>query len=415
MESISKYLAAPGEPVNQSTAVIATTAAVSAVALFSLARFALWPRKPRVIRGPLTTSVPRLSEAERAAIPYRTDHFPGARDVETPYGNIRVYEFGPEDGRKVLFIHGISTSCMTLTHIANPLAEKGCRVMLFDLFGRGYSDAPGDLPYDTRLFTTQILLVLASSSLAWTGRGALHVVGYSLGGGIAANFAAAFPGMVETLVLLAPSGLIRPGNIGRASRLVFTSGLVPERLLAWLTHRRLRAPIDDAVAKRPGNNASSSSSSSAAEETPLFDRHGKEDYIDVAVQDVHDPPPTSSSSAAIPSPTPFEQQVASFVHWSLDHSAGFVPAMMSTMRAAPLMGQHAQWRSLARTCAPSTLAVLLGRDDTLVQPADYAEDALPLLGGPDNVFWRVLPGAHNFPFTHGEHAVRAICEFWGWE
>lgn len=47
------------------------------------------------------------------------------------YGNIHVYEFGPEDGRKVLLLHGISTSCMTLAAIAHDLAAKGCRVMLF--------------------------------------------------------------------------------------------------------------------------------------------------------------------------------------------------------------------------------------------------------------------------------------------
>ncbi|KAI0600175.1 Alpha/Beta hydrolase protein [Biscogniauxia sp. FL1348] len=393
MESISKCLAAaaPGEATDKSNAIIATTV-VTTVALLSLARFSLWPRKPEIIRGPLTTSVPRMSEAERAAIPYQPGHFPGARDVETPYGNIRVYEFGPEDGRKVLFVHGISTSCMTLSHIAKPLAEKGCRVMLFDLFGRGYSDAPGDLPYDTRLFTTQILLVLASSPLAWTGDGAFSLVGYSLGGGIAANFAAAFPRLVDTLILLAPAGLIRPENIGRASRLVFTSGIVPERLLAWLTHRRLRAPIDDAVAKRPRRHSSSQ-------------EKGKEDYIDVAVQE-------AVEAESDPAPTPMELQIASFVHWSLDHNAGFVPAMMSTIRSAPLMGQHAQWRSLARR-GPARTAVLLGAGDSLVQRHDYEEDALPLLGGRENVFWRVLPGSHNFPFTHGEHAVRAIEEFWG--
>jgi len=42
-----------------------------------------------------------------------------------------VYEFGPEDGPKVLFVHGISTSCVTLMHLANALVKKGCRVMLF--------------------------------------------------------------------------------------------------------------------------------------------------------------------------------------------------------------------------------------------------------------------------------------------
>jgi hypothetical protein len=47
------------------------------------------------------------------------------------YGTIRVYEWGPEDGKKVLFIHGISTSCMTVSVLAEALVERGCRVMIF--------------------------------------------------------------------------------------------------------------------------------------------------------------------------------------------------------------------------------------------------------------------------------------------
>lgn len=47
------------------------------------------------------------------------------------YGSIRVYEFGPEDGEKVLLVHGISTPCITLSHIAHGLVARGCRVMLF--------------------------------------------------------------------------------------------------------------------------------------------------------------------------------------------------------------------------------------------------------------------------------------------
>ncbi|KAI0970233.1 Alpha/Beta hydrolase protein [Xylaria arbuscula] len=383
MDTVAKCFSSPSE--STTTAVVATTV-ITTLALASLTRFALWPHKPQIIPGALTTSVPKLSKDELAKTPYRTDHFPGTRDVVTPYGNIRVYEFGPEEGRKVLLIHGISTSCMTLADIAHSLVEKGCRVMMFDLFGRGYSDAPGDLPYDTRLFVSQILLVLASSPLAWTGRDAFSLIGYSLGGGIAVNFAATFPDMVATLVLLAPAGLIRPENIGRASRLIFTSGLVPERLLAWMTKSRLRSPIDDAVSKRK-----------VAED--------KEDFVDVAVQETIDPPTQLT-------PTPFELEVVSFVHWSLDHNKGFVPAMMSTIRHAPLMEQQQYWRSLAKR-KPGTTAVLIGKDDNLVQREDYEEDALPLIGGEDNVFWRIVPGAHNFPFTHSESALTAIYEFWG--
>ncbi|KAI1466798.1 alpha/beta-hydrolase [Daldinia caldariorum] len=395
-----------------STAVIATTV-VTTVALISLARRTLRPEKRAVIPGPLTTTLPKLSDAARSEIPYQPDTFPGARDVVTPYGNIRVYEFGPEDGRKVLFLHGISTSCMTLKSIAMPLAEKGCRVMLFDLFGRGFTDAPADVPYDTRLFVTQILLVLASSSLPWTGDNGLSIIGYSLGGGIAANFAATFPHMVESLVLLAPSGLIRPENFGRASRLVFMSGLVPERLLAWLTKRRLRHPIASSVSKKVRKSVSDATAAAAAPQTPLHsEAKRKEDYVDVAVQEAVDPVEEEDVAAA--PPTPFERQVLSYVHWALDLHHGFVQAFMSTIRHGPLMEQHAYWRQLARR-KPGTTAVVLARDDSLIQKDDYAEDALPLLGGGDNVFWRVVPGSHNFPFTHAAEALEQIYEFWGME
>ncbi|KAI1105268.1 alpha/beta-hydrolase [Jackrogersella minutella] len=398
MEAISKCLEAPLEP--QSTAIIATTVAAT-LALASLTRYALWPRKRAVIPGPLTTSFPKLSKAEIAKFPYDPDTFPGARDVVTPYGNIHVYEFGPEDGRKVLFIHGISTSCMTLKDIAIPLAEKGCRVMLFDLFGRGFSDAPGDVPYDTRLFVTQILLVLASSSLSWTGDNGLNVIGYSLGGGIAANFAVTFPDMVETLILLAPAGLIRPENFGGASRLIFTSGIIPERLLAWITKLRLRQPIASSVSKKVRKSISDATS-----QAPLKSER-KEDYVDVAVQEAVDP-------ADEPPQTPFERQVLTCVHWTLDFHEGFVQAFMSTIRFAPLMGQHDYWRQLAKR-KPGTTAVLLGKDDTLIQRHDYAEDALPLIGGEENVYWRIVPGSHNFPFTNGPDALERIYEFWGME
>ncbi|RYO77799.1 hypothetical protein DL766_001303 [Monosporascus sp. MC13-8B] len=400
MEPVSKCFDSPA--ASGTTSVIVTTV-LATIALQSLIRYALWPSsKPKVIPGPLATYIPKLSQDELKKVTYHPDYYPGARDVTTPYGNIRVYEFGPEDGRKVLFIHGISTTCMTLQDIARPLAEKGCRVMLFDLFGRGYTDAPGDLEYDTRLWVTQILLVLASSKLPWTGENGLNLVGYSLGGGIAANFAATFPHMVQTLILLAPSGVIRPENIGRASRLIFTSGIIPERLLGRLTKWRLKQPIDKAVSKKR-------KPSSVGVLEKSVEGEGKESFIDAAEQEAVDP---NEEGPAALEPTPFERTVESVVHWTLDHHEGFVPAFMSTIRFAPLMDQHGCWRQLAAR-KPGTTAVLLGRHDQLIQKDDYVEDALPLLGGEDNVFWRVVPGAHNFPFTNGPEALECIYEFWG--
>lgn len=78
--------------------------------------------------------------------------------------------------------------------------------MLFDLWGRGYSDGVG-LPHDDRLYTTQILLAITSSPLAWTP-GGFSIIGYSLGGGIVADYASFLPAMVDHVVSIMRLGSI---------------------------------------------------------------------------------------------------------------------------------------------------------------------------------------------------------------
>jgi len=67
-----------------------------------------------VIRSPRATLLLQLSEEESANLPYPPDALPGARDITSPYGTVRVYEWGPERGGKVLLVHGISTPCVAL-------------------------------------------------------------------------------------------------------------------------------------------------------------------------------------------------------------------------------------------------------------------------------------------------------------
>lgn len=83
--------------------------------------------------SPRETALPRLSGDQLKELPYPPDALPGARDVDSPHGSIRVYEWGPEDGEKILLIHGISTPSIALTDLAYKLVEKGCRVMLFGM------------------------------------------------------------------------------------------------------------------------------------------------------------------------------------------------------------------------------------------------------------------------------------------
>lgn len=115
---------------------MATTAAftVLATGLAYIGIKQLSPTKPerpvRAIPSPRTTLLPQLSEAQAAALPYPPNLFPGARDVDTLYGSLRVYEWGPEDGEKVVMIPGDTSPAPVFSHISQALVNRGYRVMI---------------------------------------------------------------------------------------------------------------------------------------------------------------------------------------------------------------------------------------------------------------------------------------------
>lgn len=287
-----------------------------------------------------------------------------------------------------------------------------------DLFGRGFTDGVGDLPHDSRLYVTQILLALASSPLPWTGTGALRLVGYSMGGGIAVHFAATFPHLVSSLVLLAPAGLIRASNFGVASRLLFRSGLMPDRILTALTRQRLKKPIASSVTKKKSptpsppealtpdekgmNGAVGDGVSAHRLRSSLHGLSRGESMTDIA----------AAEAAPSESATALERRVLQYISWMADNHPGFVPAFLSSLRYAPLTDQHAVWGQLASR-APGTTCVLLARDDEVIDPEDYKDDGLALLGGYERVTWGVVGGGHDFVMTHTGEILRELDEFWG--
>lgn len=94
----------------QNTVLTVTTTLAATIAFLAIANRITRPKRPSVLPSPLKTLLPSLTPEQRSQLLYPPDFFPGARDVPTPYGSIRCYEFGPVTGRKVLFLHGISTS-----------------------------------------------------------------------------------------------------------------------------------------------------------------------------------------------------------------------------------------------------------------------------------------------------------------
>ena len=87
----------------------------STVTFGSLIGAYYFPRDPRKrIHSPKVTALPKLNSHETTSLAYPPDTFPGSRDVDSPYGTLRVYEWGPVDGERILFVHGISTPCLAL-------------------------------------------------------------------------------------------------------------------------------------------------------------------------------------------------------------------------------------------------------------------------------------------------------------
>ncbi|KAB8302572.1 hypothetical protein EYC80_005955 [Monilinia laxa] len=346
--------------------------------------------KSKIVPSPLTTQIPTLSRGEIFALPYPPDIFPGARDIPSPYGSTRAYEFGPLTGPKVLLIHGISTPCISLHSLATTLASShGCRVLLFDLFGRGYSDGVADLPHDERLYTAQILLVLTSSSLSWVGDG-FNILGFSMGGGVAVDFAVGFPEMVQSVVLLAPGGLIREEQFDWKGKMEDDDqGQVDSELTTAIPSSSLARRTDTRI---------------SFDETPI--------------------------SPSLPHIT-----VGEVMCWQTQRHRGYANAFASSIMYASISGCEETWRRLwgSRDCRTSQedsksrirekILVVVGEWDDVIVPEELKEDLERMADSIDTgddrrwnfderVVWEVVKGAgHEFPITKGEEVAGLVGKF----
>lgn len=258
------------------------------------------------------------------------------------------------------------------------------------------------MPQDNRLFATQILLALASSPVSWTGSssGGFSLIGYSLGGGIAVGFASYFPDLISSLILIAPSGLIRDSHMSLFSR-VLGAGWLPDCLVTPLVKSRLRAgplvkPKDDP--KKPKEegvgvgDALSNEISSAT--TPVLSRQ----YPTLSQADV--------------------------VQWQVEHHTGFLSAFVSSLRHGPI-GRRSElqtWKRLGRLLTQRKLMekvrglksgkvlIVLGEKDTIIHRKDLMHDAAVALEG--NAKFKTYPTGHELPSVQYEDLAAQLIDFW---
>lgn len=111
---------------------------------------------------------------------------------------------GPAEGPLVVCVHGLTTPSFVWGPLSKGLTAAGFRVLVYDLYGRGYSDRP-EGTQDKAFFNQQLDDLLRHLEIDVP----FHLIGYSMGGAISAGFAATHPARVRRLVLLASAGMTR--------------------------------------------------------------------------------------------------------------------------------------------------------------------------------------------------------------
>src|ERR1700761_3094542 len=145
-------------------------------------------------------------------MPERKRNLRPVREVTTPtlqfrtiHGYKRAYRIAGS-GPAILLIHGIGDNSTTWATIQAKLAQR-FTVIAPDLLGHGRSDKPR-ADYSVAAYANGMRDLLSVLEIE-----RVTVVGHSLGGGVAMQFAYQFPHLVERLVLVGAGGVTKDVNL----------------------------------------------------------------------------------------------------------------------------------------------------------------------------------------------------------
>ncbi|MDF0532136.1 alpha/beta hydrolase [Tsukamurella sp. 8F] len=135
------------------------------------------------------------------------------------HGYRRAFRIGGS-GPALLLLHGVSDNSLVWEPLLDPLARR-YTVIAPDLLGHGLSDRPR-ADYSISAFANGM-----RDLLTYLGIDRVTVVGHSLGGGVAGQFAYQFPETVERLVYVSTGGVSRDVSpVLRALTLPFAETLL---------------------------------------------------------------------------------------------------------------------------------------------------------------------------------------------
>ncbi|OUR79566.1 hypothetical protein A9Q83_03975 [Alphaproteobacteria bacterium 46_93_T64] len=230
-------------------------------------------------------------------------------------GKVHYQWHGPENGDVTVLVHGFSTPSFVWKGLLVNLTNAGLRVLTYDHFGRGWSDRPNTV-YDAKFYDTQLLRLLEQMNI----KRPVNMVGYSMGGAVSTFFAANHPDKVKNLALIAPAGF--PVNEGTMAQIIKLPIMGD-----WLM---------DVVGRK-----------SMLEEMQKPANQGK------AIPDIV---------------ARYDAQMA---------YAGYLPALLSTLRHFPMSDMQTEYIDVGRTDLP--VLAIWGTEDTVVPPsnAELLKTAIP--------------------------------------
>lgn len=123
-----------------------------------------------------------------------------------PVGKVNYVWLGPPAAPVVVLIHGLNGSVASFGDFAPWLATAGFRVLAYDLLGFGLSTSRARCGGSLNLHTFVAQLAMLLDMLV--GPVPVCLVGYSMGGLIAMEFARCYPRRVARMVLAATAGLV---------------------------------------------------------------------------------------------------------------------------------------------------------------------------------------------------------------
>ncbi|WP_317056322.1 alpha/beta fold hydrolase [Roseovarius rhodophyticola] len=145
---------------------------------------------------------PFLLDLTRPGMNRATQAFAPGAFADLPKGRVHYQWLGADEGPVAVCVHGLSTPSFVWGPVAAHLGGLGFRVLIFDLYGRGYSDRPGG-EQDGAFFNAQLNALLEHQGV----EDDITLLGYSMGGAIVARYAAEHPDRLRQLCLIAPAGL----------------------------------------------------------------------------------------------------------------------------------------------------------------------------------------------------------------